>query len=197
MTEARRIEQLEATLAELERRTRDRALLAAGALAVALIATRASPDLAWPLAAGGLCVAFLGIATYVRRRELIEALARDPDAYVIPDVRRFGEQLARPRVRHELALSIRLALEDPLVGKQVELCRAELEELVGELDSPDWAIEPAAAVACRELVVGSRGPLYDSTVPPELARSKVRQILAGLHPAGKPQAGSARPPMAA
>ena len=61
------------------------------------------------------------------------------------------------------------------------LAAEELEALACELEDEELALDPACAVACMRLLSDvSESPLLNPALPPELLRSRVRQIRSGF-----------------
>src|SRR5262245_13720860 len=169
------------------RELRDEAWRDAGVAALsfglAIAATHFQPDFAVPLLVGGLALAGLTVRALFRRWELIEELMLDRDAYGIPEVRARAEQAATLERRRSLSVSIRGALDAPLpgAGPGAAACRAELEELAGELDDSTLVLDPLCAVACEQLLCGTTdSPLYSRHWQREEVRSLVWQIRSGF-----------------
>lgn len=186
---AREIESAAEQLVELRRKARDRAVLGFAALGAAVAASLLVPALGVPLLVGGSFLIGRSLVDAVRRWELLDALAADPAAHVIEPVRRQAERLARAEVRHDVALTIRLELAQPSPSRGVALCRPELEELAARLDGDDWELDPATAAACHALIDDPASLLRDCSTAPELVRSKVLQLLDGLHRIDGPGGG--------
>jgi len=177
---ARDVEQLGRKLRDLYERTIGELALAAVAFVLALLATELQPDLVLPLLAGALGLTVLGIVAFVRGHLLVEDAALDRDAYLLPEVRRFGERAASPGHRRELAAWIRraVAVSPEIASPRVDENRAALEELRDDLERPELAFEPSCAVALERLL--HDGGLYDAGLPADQLRSRLTQILAGF-----------------
>ena len=177
---ARDVEQLGRKLRDLYERTIGELALAAVAFVLALLATELQPDLVLPLLAGALGLTVLGIVAFVRRQLLVEDAAADPDAYLLPDVRRFGKHVASPGHRRELAAWIRraVAVSPEFASPRIDENRVALEELRDDLEQPELRFEPACAVALERLLYD--GGLYDADLPANELRSRLTQILAGF-----------------
>ena len=81
--------------------------------------------------------------------------------------------------RQVLAASIRRLLEHP--GARVRLEAEGLEALARELDDPTLSLDPACAVACKQLLTEPTfSPLFNEAMPADDAGSRVRQIRAGF-----------------
>jgi hypothetical protein len=182
---ARAVDDAATRLYELRREEREDLALAALALGLALVATQVRASLALPLFLGGLTVGFLGMRALLRRWELIERLAGDRDAYVLPEVIEFASREAMMERRQMFAAMLRGWLMDP--GSALEARRGaaadELEALASELEDGELELDPVCAVGCARLLNDVTGsPLLNSAVPPDLLRSRVRQIRAGFRP---------------
>jgi hypothetical protein len=159
--------------------------LAALALALACAATQVRPALAVPLFLGGLAVAALGIRALWRRWDLVERLAGERDAHVIPEVKTYASREATIERRHNFAALIRSYLPQPglPVVQRIAAAADELEALAAELDDAALELDPALAVACMRLLSDvAESPLLNSALPPEELRSRVRQIRSGFNP---------------
>jgi hypothetical protein len=182
---ARAVDDAATRLHELRREEREDLALAAFALGLALVATQVRASLALPLFLGGLTVGVLGMRALLRRWELIERLAGDRDAYVLPEVIEFASREAMMERRQMFAAMLRGWLMDP--GPALEARRGaaadELEALASELEDGELELDPVCAVGCARLLNDVTGsPLLNSAVPPDLLRSRVRQIRAGFRP---------------
>jgi hypothetical protein len=158
--------------------------LAALVLGLALLATQAHPALAMPLFLGGISVGALGVRALWRRWDLLDRLADERDAYVIPAVRAYASREASMERRRASAALIRAELPRlPRESPAREAAAAELEALTAELDDGDLALDPVCAVACRRLLTDSdQSPFLDSSLSAEELRSRVRRIRAGFVP---------------
>jgi hypothetical protein len=159
--------------------------LAALAFGLAVAATQVRPALALPLLVGGLAVGALGMRALWRRWDLVERLAGEGDAYVIPEILAYASREATMERRHSFAALIRSRLPHPgLVSEaRVVAVADELEALASELDDSALALDPAAAVACMRLLSDvAESPLLNPALPHEELRSRVRQIRSGFRP---------------
>ena len=177
------------------RRLRDRRRWGVEAIALAgicgLLAAAAAvvsvQRLALALAAGAAVEALLGVIALAGRRELISELAVEPEAYVIPDVSRYGNRLAAQKERERLARSIRGLLTTPrscsplfLVDRVATNAR-ELDALASDLLSPANRVHPISALICLRLLTrGTESPLYNPRLPAEDLGSLLRRIRAGI-----------------
>ena len=167
------------------------AALAALTSGLALGASGLAPSLAVPLLVGALTSTFLAVRAFWRRWDLLERLALDRDAYRIPEVRLRADRSATMETRHVLAQSIRRLLE-PWGYPCAARIRAEaegLEALARELDDPTLSLDPACAVACKQLLTEPTvSPLFNEALPIDDIGARVRQIRAGFDGCGKGQA---------
>jgi hypothetical protein len=177
---ARDVEQLGRKLRDLNQRAVGELALGVVAFALALLATQLRPDLVLPLLAGAVVLIGLGIVAFVRSHLLVEDAAADRDAYLLPEVRRFGERAASPGHRRELAAWIRraVAVSPEFASPRVDENRAALEELREDLERSDLPLEPVCAVALERLL--QDGGLSDGDLPADELRSRLTQILAGF-----------------
>jgi hypothetical protein len=157
--------------------------LAALAVGLSLAATQIRPVLALPLFLGGLVVAILGMRAFWRRWALIDELADERDAYVIPEVMAYASREATMERRRAFAAFIRAVVRRPGFGceQRVELAAADLEALASELEDEALTLDPASAVArLRLLSDPALSPLINPALPPEDLSSRVYQIRSGL-----------------
>lgn len=154
------------------------------ALGLALVATQLRPALAVPLFLGGIVVLARAVRALWRRWDLVDQLAGERDAYVIPEVLAVANREATFDRRHGSAVALRSLLLEagPILEARVRAARADLDALAIELDDEGLELDPASAVACVRLLRDIDGPLLGSTSPPEELRSRVRQIRAGFTP---------------
>lgn len=187
---ARRLEACAAELAALRRESIQQVLVAAGAAGGALAASATGrPTLASALLLGAVGLAVLAVGTRLRRTELIEALATNPSAHEIPEVRSYALAFTSPARRAEMARSIRLLLAPPPPGAADPLAarvrehRRELEALADELADPRATIDPACAVACHRLLTDGRSsPLWARELGSRELRSALLRIHSGIRP---------------
>jgi hypothetical protein len=182
---ARVVDDAAARLRELRREEWEDLGLAALALGLAIGAAQVRPSLALPLFFGGVAVGFLGLRALWRRWDLVERLAGERDAYVLPEVLERASREATIERRQTFAALIRSAFRQPVLGFEARLTAAaeELEALASELEDEALVLEPASAVACARLLSDVAGsPLLNRELPPELLRSHVRQIRTGFRP---------------
>lgn len=157
--------------------------LAALAIGLSLAATQVRPALALPLFLGGLVMGLLGTRAFLRRGTLLDQLADERDAYVIPDVVAYASREATMDRRRGFAAFVRGVVRQPGLGceQRVRLAAADLEALASELEDEALGLEPAAAVACLRLLSDpALSPLINPVLPAEDLRSRVFRIRSGF-----------------
>jgi hypothetical protein len=157
--------------------------LAALAIGLSLAATQVRPMLALPLFVGGVVVGIIGTRAYWRRWALLDQLADERDAYVIPDVVAYASRETTMDRRRTLAAFIRSSVRAPGFGCEQRVRRAagDLEALASELEDEALDLEPASAVACLRLLTDpALSPLINPVLPPEDLRSRIFQIRGGF-----------------
>ena len=180
---ARAVDDAHARLRELRREEWEGFALGGVVLALALTATQVRPEVAMPLFLGGLYAWGRGMKALVQRSALVEQLAGDRDAYVIPDVLDYAAREATLDRRHSCAVMLRGRLVEPgaIFEERIRLARGDLEALVSELEDADLDLAPASAVACVRLLSElEQTPLLNPAPPPDELRSRVRQIRSGF-----------------
>jgi hypothetical protein len=179
---ARAVDDAGSRLRDLRREEWSDLGLAALAFGLALLATQTTPDLAIPFFVGGLAVAFRGALVAWRRWEIVERLAGERDAHVIPEVREHALREASIERRRLYAANIRYALQTAATG-EFGAATLELESLVVELEDVTHTLDAACAVACARLVTDPSGsPLLRLDSSPQEVRSRVRHIRTGFAP---------------
>jgi hypothetical protein len=184
---ARAVDDAQARLRELRSEEWGHFGLAAVAIGLAVAASEASPALAVPLFLGGLALGAFGLRAFWHRWDLLERLAGERDAHVIPDVLAYASREAKLERRHALAAVIRSRLTEPEPGCETRLIgvMVELGALASELDDGALALDPACAVACTRLLSDTaESPLLNPALPAEDLRSRVHQIRSGFRPVG-------------
>ena len=180
---ARAVDDAGARLRELRHEEWEKLGLAALALGLAVTATQIRPSVALPLMLGGFVVGALGVRALWRRWDLVDRLAGERDAYVIPEVLKYASREATMERRSAMATFIRGWLGEPgsSLEARVRPAAAELEALASELTDDGLELDPACAVACQRLLSDlGASPLLNASRPPEELRSRVRQIRAGF-----------------
>ena len=159
--------------------------VAAFALGLAVVVTQVHPELALPLFVGGLGVGVLGLRAALLRWELVERLAGDRDALVIPEVLAHASREATMERRRTFAAMLRreLPLSRRVADARLAAVADELEALACELEDDALALDPVAAVVCFRLLSDvPQSPLLNSGASGEELRSRIRQIRAGFEP---------------
>jgi hypothetical protein len=156
--------------------------VAAAAFALGLLAVRLRPEFAVPLLVGAIALTCRGVLAEWRRWDLLDSLAGEPDAYVIPEVLARAETTATMASRCNLARTIRWRLEE-IANPQVEAAADDLRALAAELEDEQLELEPACAVACSKLLTDAMtSPLLNPALPIDEVRSRVLQVRRGFHP---------------
>jgi hypothetical protein len=184
---ARAIDDAAHRLSELRRDEWQDLALGLLALGGSLVATQLLRAFAVPLFAGGAVVLALGVRALWLRWDLVERLAGERDAHVIPEVLAFASREATPERRSTFAAIIRCGLSEPghLADARLAAARPELEALAAELEDDELELDPASAVACMRLLSDVlESPLLNGATPAEDLRSRVRQIRGGFRRRG-------------
>ena len=139
------------------------------------------------LGIGAAFEAVLAFAIWLDRRELIERLALDPTAYVIPAVASFGSRIAALRERERLAAWIRSVACEPErpgsfhLSDRARAFAREFETMAQELARPAASVQAPVAVACRRLLTRPvQSPLYNPNLPEEDLAALLLRIRAGI-----------------
>lgn len=181
--DARTVDKSAAALSELHREGRDTLAVALLGFAGATVASQLAPSLVLPTLVTGAVMALFAGRALLRQRELLDRLTADRDAYAIRGVRMRGERAASMKHRRSFAASIRGLPTYPgvaLVGR-VAAYRPELALLADQLERPDLALDPFAAVACQRLLTdGQKSPLFNPELPSDALGTYLRQIRAGF-----------------
>jgi len=188
---ARAVDDAASRLRELHDEERDDFGLAALAIGLAIAATQIRPALALALLVGGFAVLAFAVRALWRRWDLVDRLAGERDAYVIPEVREFAAREATMERRRSFAALIRGRLNDLRAASAVTAAD-ELESLAAELDDGELVLDPACAVACMRLLREvTLSPLFNTTLPRDDLLSRVRQIRCGFEPRRRPSGAGA------
>jgi hypothetical protein len=182
---ARAIDHAATNLLELRREEWCDFALGATALSLAVAATSLLPALAMPLFLGGVAVVSLGVRAAWRRWDLLDRLAGERDAYVIPQVEARARREVTVERRHDFAATIRKMLqqEGPAYAVRARSAADELEALAAELDNLELALHPACAVACMRLLSESaESPLLNPALPAASLGLRISQIRSGFSP---------------
>jgi hypothetical protein len=161
----------------------DAAVVATAAAIFATFSTKAAAA----LGGGAGLLVVVALAVRDRRRELVGRLAVDPDAYVIPDVARYGARAAAPAQVASLSDWLREAVATCGEGNtwyaedRVLAFRTEIATLASELGAPGILVSPHSAVECTRLLTRTvESPLYNPQLPPENLRAAIFRIRAGI-----------------
>ena len=192
---SRAVDEAAIELRELRRDEWGSFALGALAIALALVATQVRPAFAIPLFLGGIVVAAGGVRAAWRHWDLLERLAGERDAYVIPEVRARASREATSERRRSYAAMIRANARDarPGGGPHVAAACEELEGLIADLLDDGLELDPASAVLCARLLSDLDGPLLDPTCPPEELRARTLQIRSGFAPRAEGGEPDSRP----
>jgi hypothetical protein len=184
---ARQVDRAAERLEGIRQRRRGRLAAAAFAAAAAAVALTQSTTLAISLGVGVAVMALLAFNDTCRRRELLARLALNPNAYVMPDVQRYGDSLVAQRGRERLAAALERVLSHAgtpasyCIGERVNKFRAEIEALAASLRAPKTRIEPTSVALCwRLLTRAAESPLYNGNIPADDLGFQVQRILAGI-----------------
>jgi hypothetical protein len=189
---ARQVDRAAERLDGLRQKRRSRlavSAVAAAAAGVALWASHSS-SLAISLGAGIVVMALLAFNDTCRRRELLARLALNPHAYVVPDVKSYGEDLVAPRGRERLAASLDRMLKHAgtpasyCIAERVNKYRGQIEALADSLRAPKTRVEPTSVALCWQLLTrAAESPLYNGNIPADDLGFQVQRIQAGIrHP---------------
>lgn len=182
---ARALERSAAELHELRRDQWEDLAVGAFFLALAVAAGAVRPSLAAPLLIGGLLGMARGVRALWRHWDLLDRLAGERDAQVIPEVQARARRDATPRQRRAFAAQLRTTLADPgeaLAGRTREAAD-ELEALASELEDETLALDATCAVACRRLLTETASsPLLNPALPRETLYWRISGIRAGFAP---------------
>jgi hypothetical protein len=173
---ARQLDDAAGRLHELGVESAEDIVLAMVATGLALAASQLLPALAMPFLAGAIAVGFLGVRAYVRRTFLVEDLASEPDAYVIPAVRNCGLRATTVANRHALARTIRIAAVD----QRLAPIRGELAQLPGLLEDNGRRLDPCSLVALEQWLRDPCGSFRDLEAPAADLRGRLHRFLAEL-----------------
>jgi hypothetical protein len=154
--------------------------LGAVTVALAVAATQVLPALAVPLFDGGIVVTIKGVRAAWSRWDLVDRLADERDAYVIPEVLAYASQHASMERRRTYASFVR----SRLLGSDERIADVaqDLEALAEELEDDSLDLDPDAAVAAMRLVTETESPLLHRAASAAELRSRVLQIRSGFKP---------------
>jgi hypothetical protein len=184
---ARDVEKAAARLAERRLRIRHEVIAAAIAAILAPAVASFSVRLAVGLAVGAFVGGVIAALTWARRRELLESLALDPEAYSIPEVASLGSRVVAIGQREQLASWIRSLIRGNEQWLELHLPERtrthapELEAVAREISLPAAQVHPASAMACRRLLTHPvQSPLYNPNLPDEDLTAVLLRIRAGI-----------------
>jgi hypothetical protein len=180
--DARAVDDVAEHLVQLRRDEHWQVALSIAALIASLATTALYPPLVLALLLGGIAVGALGVRSLWRQWDLVDRLADERDAYVIPEVRAYASRESRIERRRTSAAVIRLWLRSGLPTDPRILAAAEqLEVLARELEDEELELDPACAVACTRLLGDcTASPLLNSAFPREDVQAWVVRIRAGF-----------------
>ncbi len=180
---ARAVDDARAHLRELRHEEWASIALAPTAFGLSLAATQVRPAFALPLFLGAVVVGVLGARAFWRRWALLDELADERDAYVIPDVVAYASRENTMDRRRACASFIRAVMREPGFGceERVRVAARDLEALASELEDEELTLDPASAIACLRLLSDPTvSPLLNPVLPSEDLRSRVFQIRSGF-----------------
>jgi len=182
---ARAIDEAETRLLELRHEERYQLGLSALALAASLAMTAIYVPVVLPLFVGGLAVGVLGMRTFWQRWDIVDRLADDSDAYVIPEVLSYAARDACMERRSNSAALVRswLCTASFIDNSSILAEAEELEALAYELEDRELELDPACALACRRFLTdGTVSPLFDDAPRREDIESWIVRIRGGFRP---------------
>jgi hypothetical protein len=180
---AHAIQEAEAQLVELRQDEVQRGGLGVAALGASIAATVVYPPLALPLFLGGLTIAGLAVRAIWGHWDLVDRLADDRDAYLIPEVRAYAARDARADRRLAHAELIRTWTGKPTMAADARVVEYahDLEDLARDLEDERLELDPACALACRRLLSDATvSPLLNNSLPGEGVRPWILRIRAGF-----------------
>ncbi len=179
---ARAVDDVAERLVQLRRDEQRQIGLSIVALVASLAATALYPPLVLALFLGGVAIGALGVRSLWQHWDLVDRLAHERDAYVIPEVRVYASRESRIERRRASAAVIRGWLESELATDSRTLeAEEQLEALACELEDDALELDPACAVECRRLLGDcTASPLLNSALPREDVQAWVVRIRAGF-----------------
>jgi len=177
---ARALDDAAARLAELRRAEAYDAGLAATSFAASLAMTALYPPLAVPLLVGGVAMGARAVHALWQRWDVVDRLADEREAYVIPEVRTYAAREAHVARRRHHAAVIRSWIDGP-PDARIASATEELSELARELEDPCLELEPACAVVCKRLLTDPiASPLLNRSLPGDDVLTWTIRIRAGF-----------------
>ncbi len=199
---ARAVDEASSHLRELRQEEWQDLGLAALSIGLALAATQVRPDFAMPLFLGGVVVGAHGLRALWRRWDLVERLAGERDAYVIPEVLACAAREATLDRRHTCAVLIRaelqqtgLAYEDRvmLAAEELEALACELEDLLSDV-SRKPAAQSGAAPGAASLAIVRSDPASTQGRPPDPSRPRCAYLRIAIRAVPDARRDAARDP---
>jgi hypothetical protein len=141
---ARAIDEAETRLLELRHEEQYQLGLSALALAASLAMTAIYAPVVLPLFVAGLAVGMLGMRTFWQRWDIVDRLADERDAYVIPEVLSYAARDVCMERRSNSAALVRSWLCTAAVASNSPILAQaeELEALACELEDRDLVLDP-------------------------------------------------------
>jgi hypothetical protein len=156
-------------------------LVAAGAAAIWLRSAT------YPLAMLAAIEMVVVMAAHYGRRDLIQRLALEPEASLVPAVQKYHQSLGGQSARDRLAVSINTLIADArmpyavYLADRIELVEDQLRLLARELATPEIPVQARSLVACvRLLSHGVESPLLNPGVPVEQLHATLLRIRFGI-----------------
>lgn len=141
----------------------------------------------FPLAALAAIESVVVMGAYYGQRDLLQRLALEPEASLVPAVQRYHQGLVRQPARDRLAASITSLISDArlpyaiCLSDRVALVEDQLRLLARELATPEITVQPRSVVACRRLLShGVESPLFNPGVPIEQLHATLLRIRFGI-----------------
>jgi hypothetical protein len=156
-------------------------VVAAGAAAIWL------PTATFPLAVLGGIEFVVVMGAHYAERDLIQRLALDPAASLIPEIQKYHTRLGGQPARDRLAASINSLIADTrlpytiCLADRVALVEDELRLLARELATPEIPVQSRSLVTCARLLShGVESPLFNPGVPIEQLHTTLFRIRIGV-----------------
>ena len=141
----------------------------------------------FPLAALTAIEIIVVMGAYYGQRDLIQRLALEPEASLVPAVRRYHQRLVRQPARDRLAASITSLIADSrqpyalCLSDRVALVEDQLRHVAKELATPEIPVQARSLVTCLRLLShGVESPLFNPAVPIEQLHATLLRIRLGF-----------------
>jgi hypothetical protein len=141
----------------------------------------------FPLAVLATIQLVVVMGAYYGRRDLIQRLALEPEASLVPAVQRYHEGLVKQPARDRLAASINSLIADArlpyavCLSDRVALVEDQLRLLARELATPEIPVQPRSLVVCHRLLThGVESALFNPGVPVEQLQATLLRIRFGV-----------------